>query len=325
MAEMAEPVLFRGELEGRRRRLEEAARQRTAPGEVARLLAEVDAALARLEDGSFGRCAACGEAIEAERLLADPLVCFCLDHLSSEQRRDLERDLELAVHTQSALLPPRLLRHGGWEAHYIYRAAGAVSGDYCDLIPTPDGLFFCAGDVAGKGVAASLLMSHLHAMFRSLLTLSWPLAQVLEHANRIFCQATLPSRYATLVCGRAGEDGAVELAGAGHCPPVLLSANRVRLLELSGLPLGMFSGSSYPTVTHRFETGEGLVLYSDGVTEAQSPGQEEYGTFRLLETLAGAGDRTIEQLASAVATSVREFVGAGRLGDDLTLLVLRRV
>lgn len=324
MAETWEPDLFRNELENRRQRLEDAARLPTAPAEVHRLLTEVDAALARLHTGSFGRCAACGEAIEPERLLADPLVCFCLDHLSSEQRRDLEHDLELAVHTQAALLPPRLLRHGGWEAHYIYQAAGAVSGDYCDLIPTPDGLFFCAGDVAGKGIAASLLMSHLHAMFRSLSTLPLPLAQVLEHANRIFCEATLPSCYATLVCGRAGNDGVVELAGAGHCPPLLLESEAIRPVDLSGLPLGMFCGSRYPTFTRPFAAGEGLVLYSDGVTEAQNSRHDEFGTSRLLEAVADAASQPLEQLASAVVASIGAFVGSRRLSDDLTLLALRR-
>ena len=97
---------------------------------------------------------------------------------------------------------------------------GAVGGDYCELIVLDDGksFFFAVGDVAGKGVAASLLMTHLSAIFRSLLSLDLSLADVVSRANRLFCESTAPAHYATLVCGRATANG-VELCNAGHCRP----------------------------------------------------------------------------------------------------------
>jgi sigma-B regulation protein RsbU (phosphoserine phosphatase) len=87
-----------------------------------------------------------------------------------------------------------------------------VSGDYCDVVDAgEEGLYFMVGDVSGKGVAASMLMAHLHAMFRSLISVGMPLKSMLAHASRVFSGSTLPTQYATLVCGRALPDGRVEI------------------------------------------------------------------------------------------------------------------
>src|ERR1700730_11653027 len=118
------------------------------------LLGDVDSALQRLDDGTYGICTECHDSVEKERLLADPLVRLCLDHLTSDEQRALERDLELASSVQRGLLPQTDLQHGDWRVHYQYKPAGMVSGDYCDLIPpaAADGeLVFLLGDVAGKG------------------------------------------------------------------------------------------------------------------------------------------------------------------------------
>ena len=152
----------------RRAKLEAAARSR-ADRYLHELLEEVDAALGKIDVGTFGLCETCGDPIEADRLRADPLVRFCLDHLDDKERTAHERDLALATEIQSKLLPPADLTVGPWSTHYCYEAAGPVGGDYCELIEGEGGgsLFFAVGDVAGKGVAASLLMTHLNAIFRS--------------------------------------------------------------------------------------------------------------------------------------------------------------
>src|SRR5580693_7047508 len=182
------------------------------------LLGEVDSALHRMDEGTYGICTECHDSVEKDRLLADPLVRLCLDHLSSDEQRALERDLELAARVQRGLLPQTDLSHRDWRFHYQYKPAGMVSGDYCDLISplTEDGdLFFLLGDVAGKGVAASLLMTHLHAMFRSLTSVGMPLDKLLETANSVFCRSTIAGQYATLICGRAGRGGEIEIGSAG--------------------------------------------------------------------------------------------------------------
>ncbi len=164
-------------------------------------MASVDDALARMENGTFGICEQCHDTIEADRLLCDPLVRFCLDHLSNDEQRALEKDLALAAGIQKALLPSQDWAVDGWRACYHYQPANIVSGDYCDLIETQDGFLFLVGDVSGKGVAASMLMSHLHATFRSLAGQNLPLQNMVEHANRLFAESTAAGQFATMVVG----------------------------------------------------------------------------------------------------------------------------
>lgn len=130
--------VFRTQLLDRRAKLELASVLGASP-DISRLLDEVDAALARIDGGTFGACESCGEPIEADRLLADPLTRFCLDHLSPAEQRALQQDLELASRIQRELLPKRDARFDGWQVAYHYRPAGPVSGDYCDLIPGQSG------------------------------------------------------------------------------------------------------------------------------------------------------------------------------------------
>lgn len=137
-ARSAAEAMLRSELASRRHRLQALA-ERGAKPSVGALIEQVDAALARLDTGSYGVCQECGDPVEAERLIADPLVRFCLDHLPPGQRTQLERDLELALRVQTALLPPTALAPASWELHYEYMRAGVVGGDHCDVIAGPAG------------------------------------------------------------------------------------------------------------------------------------------------------------------------------------------
>src|SRR6185503_14138609 len=162
-------------------------------------LEQVDSALDRMNDGSFGLCKACNEPVEHARLLSNPLADYCLDHLSAAERRALEGDLHMASHVQAALLPRRQFTSEAWDVYYHFEPAGVVSGDYCDLVEGASGdLYFLFGDVSGKGFAASMMTAHLHAMFRALIAASLPIEQLLARSNRLFSESTLPSAYATL-------------------------------------------------------------------------------------------------------------------------------
>lgn len=320
-----ESVFIEHQLQERRHRLQTALTAAPNSPGLARLLAQVDSALARMTDGSYGICETCHEPIERDRLLADPLACYCLDHLTSEQRRTLEADLELAAQIQRRLLPASDLKSTGWQVHYRYQPAGAVSGDYCDLIPTADGneLLFVLGDVSGKGVAASLLMTQLQAVFRSLASLHVPLERVLQQANSVFCETALAGQYATMICGRAAQDGSVELHNAGHCPALLVQNGRAQQIESDGLPLGMFP--SFTGTFRRFQLrpGDSLFLYTDGLSEARDAAGHEYGLERVAEMVQRACQLGVQQMAAACLEDVRAFTRGVR-ADDLTLLVLQR-
>ncbi|MFZ0520475.1 MAG: SpoIIE family protein phosphatase [Candidatus Acidiferrales bacterium] len=291
------------------------------------LLSEVDSALHRMDEGTYGICEACNDAVEKDRLLADPLVKLCLDHLTSDEQRALERDLELAAKVQRGLLPRTDVGFKDWRVHYRYHPAGMVSGDYCDLIPpaNDDGeLVFLLGDVAGKGVAASLLMTHLHAMFRSLAGVALPLDKLLEMANSVFCQSTIAGQYATLICGRAGRRGEIEIGSAGHLAALLISKEGVHQVCSTGVPLGMFGTSRYTIDRLQMEPGDSLLLYTDGISEATNTTGAEYGISRLSTIAAERHGWVPQELAAACMKDVQNHSAGRKQADDQTLMVVHR-
>jgi sigma-B regulation protein RsbU (phosphoserine phosphatase) len=317
--------MFRTQLVERRERLRRATEVASANDVAERLLREVDLALARIENGSFGICEVCHDPIEADRIMADPLTRFCIDHLSSEQQRALEHDLDLAARIQRGLLPQPSLRHAGWEAAFLYEAAEVVSGDHCDLIPADDGsLFFVLADVSGKGVAASMLMAHLHAMFRALVPLGLSLPEMVARASRVFCESTLPTHYATLACGRADAAGGIEICNAGHPPPLLVGGGSVLEIRATGVPIGLFCEGEFRSSRHAARPGSTLLLYSDGVTETRDAGGNEYGSGRLARSLEAHAELAPGALVAALDAELRRFRAAAVRHDDLTLLALRR-
>jgi sigma-B regulation protein RsbU (phosphoserine phosphatase) len=317
---------LREQLLERRERLETAASSGGEEGQIRHLLEEVDAALARMKEHTYGLCLACQDPVEAERILADPLVCVCLGCLSVEQRRALEDDLELAANIQAGLLPPRSLAHDGWQVSYHYEAASLVSGDYCDVVRADDGsLYFMLGDVAGKGVAASLLMSQLHAMFRALIPVGLPLSHLVARASRIFCESTLPTHYATLVTGRADSSGEVEICNAGHLPPLHLQREgRATLIEATGLPVGIFCNEEFTSSKFRMSPGDTLFLFTDGLSETRDTAGEEYGTTRLQSLLCEHKELLPADLIRACLGDLDAFCAGASRHDDLTVMALRR-
>jgi sigma-B regulation protein RsbU (phosphoserine phosphatase) len=318
---------FKTELETRQRRLTSAMKSLPSD-ELTGLLAEVDSALDRLTVGTFGICETCHDTVEFDRLTADPLIRFCLDHLSTKERRALEQDVETAASIQRSLLPPAEIRSSGWHFHYQYKPAGLVSGDYCDVIQSSNGdgtVVFLLGDVTGKGLSASMLMAHLHAMFRSLIPLERPIAQVRELANRLFCESTVSGLYATLVCGRASRNGDVEIGSAGHPPVWIAGCTNAKAIDATGLPLGMFSSAKYTTETSRLEPAQSLILYTDGLSESRNADGIEYGEKRLREFVESQYHLNPVELSAAFLNDLQTYSADGQPADDLTLMVIRRL
>jgi sigma-B regulation protein RsbU (phosphoserine phosphatase) len=323
--ELTTSSVIREQLVDRRDKLRSAVSATGERQELTQLLHEVDSALRRLDVGSYGRCEICQDPIEADRLLADPLVRFCLDHLSPDEQRSLEMDLELASRIQRGLLPPAELRIDGWEIGYHYQPARIVSGDYCDVIASADGSFhFMLGDVSGKGVAASMLMAHLHAMFRTLISLELPLMSLMERASRAFCESTLPTHYATLVCGRATRTGDIEVCNAGHLPIIISTAAGPTLLRSSALPIGMFCSEQFKVHRLQLARGETMALITDGITETENPTGDDFGIERFAGVVHGNRALPVRDLINASLNEVAIFAGLMRQSDDVTMLALRR-
>lgn len=324
MVTAIEPLL-REQLIDRRHRLEDAASAFHRPAELTRLLQEVDAALHRMDVGTYGLCEVCHDPVETERLIADPLTRFCLGDLTPREQRALEEDLELASQIQNGLLPQATQQIDGWEVSYHYQPAGPVSGDYCDLIRNDDqSLHFVLGDVSGKGVAASMLMAHLNAMFRTLISINLPLDKMVERASRVFCESTLPTQYATLVCGRATNDGAVELCNAGHLPPLLVQEGKVTSIAATGLPVGVFSTESFSVSRVQLNKGDTLFLYTDGLSESLDGDGNEYGADRLSQLLNDNCELAPDSMISLCRRELHTFANGSAPKDDLTLMAIRR-
>ncbi len=146
---------IRSELLARRQKLEKFSTTHHEASHLAHLPDEVEDALKRIDSGSYGPCEICHDPIEKDRLAADPLLRYCLDHLTRRQRDALQQDLELASRVQMALLSQRSPSFHGWDVAYSHLPLGPVSGDYCNLVMQgehPRDLHFLLGDVAGKGL-----------------------------------------------------------------------------------------------------------------------------------------------------------------------------
>lgn len=312
----------------RRRKLQEITVGGGQPEALIDLLKLVDLALDKIDKATYGMCETCHEPIEVERLAIDPLIRNCLDHLSVLEQRSLEHDLDLAYNVQSNLLPKQGMGCAGWITAYHYSPAGPVSGDYCDIV-VPDGkknpMYFFLGDVSGKGIAASILMSQLQAIFRTLLKQNIPFATMLAQANRLFCEGTAQKHFATLVCGSADNEGVLELCNAAHCRPFILRKGSVEPIPSTSLPLGLFVHGAFSTQRIHLDHGEALLLYTDGLIEARNSSDELYGEERLIAFARSLQLFTPADVITSCLNDLSRFTAGAKHIDDLTLLVMQRV
>jgi sigma-B regulation protein RsbU (phosphoserine phosphatase) len=306
-----------------RERLEASAKDPANSFQLNGLLREVKTAIERLAQEGYGVCQVCHDLIGQAAMSLDPLAKTCLSCFTPEQLSELEKDLDRAWLIQGELLPKQNLKFNGWEVSYHYEPAGPVSGDYCDLVSMDNGeLYFLIGDVSGKGVAASLLMSRLHAIFRSLIRAGLGLSELVERANQLFAESTMRPYYATLVCGKAAQSGEVEICNAGHVAPLLLQDGKVSPIAATGLPIGMFYHERYSSTQVTLGKGDRLLLYTDGLSEARNHHDREYGSERLPACLGECQHLPAVALVKKLLDDVSEFSSVRPRSDDLTVMAI---
>jgi phosphoserine phosphatase RsbU/P len=238
----------------------------------------------------------------------------------------LQAQLELARQVQLRLLPDRRCCLSDWEVAFSYESAGFVSGDgdYVDLIPAgADAFYFALGDVSGKGVAASMLMSHLHATLRTLLPSNRTIEEVVTTASSTFCQSALPAQFATLVLGKADHNGNVELVNAGHNPVLLVEGAEVEVIAAASLPLGMFCSTEFANVKRHVSAESALFLYSDGVTESTDEAGNEFDQNRLAKTLLQSRNLPPTGVVETIQRTIGRYTNGAQPSDDRTMLALR--
>ena len=260
------------------------------------------------------------------------LTSFILVHLlvfiEVADRLTLKNDLEIARGIQQAMLPRGAFHASGVEAFGMTRPANTVGGDFYDILPLPDGrVLFALGDVAGKGSPASLLMALLLAMMRTLVDEGFEGAALAARLNTQIVKHAPTSRFVTLFFGvlnaSTGEFGYVN---AGQNPPLVRRADgSYERLRTGGIALGMFEFATYAFGSTHLEVGDVIVMYSDGVTEAENSANLPFDESGLEAVIDGGGWASAKELAWATFAAVDHHSEQRRLLDDLTILAVRRL
>jgi len=260
------------------------------------------------------------------------IISFCLVNLlvllEVADRLSLKGELEVAREIQLAMLPKGTYRAGDIEICGITRPANTVGGDFYDVLPLPDGrIIVTLGDVAGKGSPAALLMALLLAVLRTLVDEDLPAPALVERLNVQICRHSPSSRFITLFYAvYSPSTGILTYVNAGQNPPMIRRRDgRYERLGSTGVALGMFDHSTFNAIDTTLAPGETLVLYSDGITEAEDPAGrpfEESGLELVVERYA---QEEPAEIGVQVLKAVEAHARASRFIDDLTILLLKRI
>jgi len=248
-------------------------------------------------------------------------------------RRQLARkdaELSFALEVQRALFPRQLPNTEGLEFSGICIPAHGISGDYYDVMRLPDGrVIFVIADISGKGISAAILMANLQAVLRTLSESIDSPPEICSRLNRHLHQVTDSTRFATFFYAQwHSTTRTIRYVNAGHHPPVFLTASRDAKsngrMDRGGIPLGMFPEAEFQTGEIELKPGDLLVLYSDGVTEAESEMGEEFGEKRLRDVVVSNEQKPLSEVKSAILEAVRKW-SSQEQADDMTLLLVRAV
>ncbi|MGH9373696.1 MAG: PP2C family protein-serine/threonine phosphatase [Vicinamibacterales bacterium] len=247
--------------------------------------------------------------------------------LEVADRLSLKGELEVAREIQLAMLPSGTYTAGDVEICGATRPANTVGGDFYDVLPLPDGRVILAlGDVAGKGSPAALLMALLLAMLRTLVDEGLEPEALIERLNAQIWRHSPASRFITIFYAvYTPATGALVYVNAGQNPPLIHhSDGRFDRLIGTGVALGLFDRSTYTAVETRIEPGEQLILYSDGITEAEDPTGQPFEETGVQGVVAHYRSESPAQIGAHILTAVESHAQAPRFADDLTILILKR-
>jgi len=249
--------------------------------------------------------------------------------LTEEQmeRERLEREQQVASEIQQRFLPATAPQIEGWELQGISFPCYEIGGDYYDFIQREDGkLVVALGDVSGKGTAAALLMSSLHAAIHAQADTHDSISETIGAVNRYLVESIPPNRFVTLFYAELDpRKGALTFLNAGHNPPLIVHAGgTMEQLAAGGLPLGIMSDAEFREGRTQLRPGDVLVVYSDGVSEAVNPHGEEFGPTRLYEVVARNLDASASGIRDRIESAVTKFCQGTPAADDITLVIVKR-
>ena len=245
-----------------------------------------------------------------------------------KQKQDKEMDIAMGV--QRSLLPTELPSADGWEFFASYDTAQAVGGDYYDAFFVEDGKKICLafGDVAGKGVPASLVMSRIATVVTNVMTFVGDVCEAVNRINDQMCTRAVEGRFVTFVlCVIDIATGEMTIGIAGHMPIMIRKTDGSVVEfgeEIIGVPIGVMEGYPYEVTTRTIQPGETCVIYTDGVSEAMNPENQLYGVDRLRELMKASTGGHADALGKVILADVRKFANGRAQNDDITIMVFGR-
>lgn len=250
--------------------------------------------------------------------------------LAEEQleRERLERELQVASEIQQRFQPASAPQVTGYELQGISFPCYEIGGDYYDFIQRANGnLVVALGDVSGKGTAAALLMSSLHAAVHAQFDTHKSLAETITAVNRYLVESIPANRFVTLFYAELNPtNGELRFLNAGHNPPLIVHASgTMEQLAAGGLPLGIMAEADFREGCTTLNAGDVLVIYSDGVSEAVSPSGEEFGPTRLYEAVARNLDASAAGIRDRIESALTKFAQGTPAGDDITMVIVKRL
>lgn len=243
------------------------------------------------------------------------------------ERERMEHELQLATEIQQRFQPSAMPTVEGYEFQGISFSCYEIGGDYYDFIPRHDGKMFIAlGDVSGKGTAAALLMSSLHAAIHAQAAAKSTLAETVTAVNQYLAENTPANRFVTLFIAELDPaTGILHYINAGHNPPLLVQRDgQVKQLASGGFPLGILPMAQYDVGEIKLEESETLLVYSDGVSEANNLRGEEFGMARLEEVVKKNMKSSASSLRDKVESALSAFTQTAPANDDITLVIVKR-
>jgi phosphoserine phosphatase RsbU/P len=249
--------------------------------------------------------------------------------LTEEQieRERLEREQQVASEIQQRFLPAAAPQIDGYELQGISFPCYEIGGDYYDFIQREDGkLVVALGDVSGKGTAAALLMSSLHAAIHAQADTHDSIVETISAVNRYLVESIPPNRFVTLFYAELdSNNGSLAFLNAGHNPPLIVHAGgTMEQLASGGLPLGIMSDAEFREGRTQLRRGDVLVIYSDGVSEAVNANGEEFGPTRLYEVVARNLDASAGGIRDRIESALTKFCQGTPAADDITLVIVKR-
>ena len=287
----------------------------------------IDESLQKLEAGTLGVCTVCNGIVDQRLLQMDYTACICLDHYSTQERRQLESELELSQVIQRALLPQQVPDLTGFDIAGYSRPAQIIGGDYFDFLQFKDGAHgLVIADVSGKGVSAGILMTSLQTAFHTIVPETDSPLKVLEKINRLYIHNIKFTTFVTIFFAKIDPRTCTLIyANAGHNPALLYhgGTKKHEWLKRTGIAIGLMEGFDVRAESLQLQSGDILVFYTDGVTEAMSPQREPFERDRLVEIIAQNEGTSADELIQKILQSLNKFAQGNPLADDATLVVCK--